>query len=297
MSDSTNSSLIQNIKNALPEFSTAFRQLANFILENTFAASSMGIEEISQKAEVSVATVNRFARQCGYAGYPQFRADLRSLFDKIFEPVEKIRSDNLRQADEQEIIQLSLEATARNIQEAQNTLPQNAITEALELILSARFIFVAGMGVSALHASFMVDCLEPYLPNKIREINGFCGAERAFRRTNMLTEQDLLIAITLPRYSKSTIELVDLAKKHGCKVLALTDEHTSPIVPLAETSLFIPSQHPVLYAANAAMMALIEAISSAVILKIKHSAFYAEQQTQIVLPYLYLPGDQNTKLK
>ena len=83
MSDAASSFLIQKIKDSLPEYSTAFRQLGNFILENTFAASTMGIEEISQKAEVSVATVNRFARQCGYTGYPQFRADLRSLFDKI----------------------------------------------------------------------------------------------------------------------------------------------------------------------------------------------------------------------
>ena len=262
--------LIQRIKDAQPDYSRAFKRLAGFILEQTFAVSTMGIEELAQGAGVSVATVNRFAHECGYSGYPQFRADLRSLFDKIFEPVEKIRSDSLRHVKENEIILRSLETSAQNIQKTLNILQESStsVEEAVDYILSAKSIFVVGMGVSALHASYMVECLEPFLPKKIREMNGFCGAERAFRRMSMLDQHDLIIAITLPRYSKSIVELLHLAKEKGCKILALTDEHVSPVVPLADISLFAPSEHPVLYAANAPLIALIEAISSAVVVRV-----------------------------
>ena len=295
--DTQHQNLIQRIKKAQTTYSRAFKQLAKLILDQTFVASTMSIEELAQAAGVSVATVNRFAHECGYVGYPQFRTELRGLFDKIFEPVEKVRSDTLRQSKEEDIIQNSLAVSAQNIQKAQHILQQSRISveKAVTSILSANNIFVAGMGVSALHASFMVDCLEPFLPKKIREMGGFCGAERAFRRMGMVDQQDLIIAITLPRYSKSIVELLYLAKAKGCKILALTDESVSPVVPLADITLFAPSEHPVLYASNASMIALIEAISSAIVLRVNQSADYIAQQTQNVLPYLYLPTDEQMK--
>lgn len=282
--------LVSQIKEALPTYTRAFKQLGSCILAHTFAVSSMNIEELAQAADVSVATVNRFVHDCGYEGYPQFRAALRSLFDHIFEPIEKARAP---QEGDQDIISRSFGNTIENLQRTWAMLDQNALNHAVDMMLASDNIFVAGMGVSALHASFLVDAIEPFLTqNHIKELSGFCGAERAFRRAAMFTEKDLLIAISLPRYSQSTIDLASLARRQGSKVLSLTDQPSSPLVPLSDETLLAASGHSVLYAANAPMVALIEALTVAITLRVDNLAELITRQTQTVLPYFYFSGSE-----
>ena len=286
----TSGNLILLIKEALPSYSRAFRQLAEYILAQTFAVSSMNIEELAQEAQVSVATVNRSAHECGYEGYPQFKAALRELFDRIFEPIEKAKA---LQGSAQDVIAQSLDNATENLARTKAMLDQNTLNNAVNMIMSSKSIYVAGFGVSALHASFLVDSMEPFLTQShIKELTGFCGAERAFRRVAMLTKKDLLITISLPRYSKSIIDLAFLACKQGCKILSLTDQPASPLVPLSNETLFAASSHPVLYATNAPMIALIEALTMAITQRIDNFAECVANQTQSVLPYFYLPGQE-----
>ena len=285
--------LFSHIRGALPTYSRAFKQLASYILAQAFAASSMSIEELAQAAGVSVATVNRFAHACGYDGYPQFKAALRNLFDRIFEPIEKARTP---QKNGQDVISQSFSNAIQNLQHTQATLDENALYRAADMILSSANIYVAGMGVSALHASFLVDALEPFLTkNHIKELAGLCGAERAFRRVAMFSPEDLLIAITLPRYSQSIIDLASLARKQKCKILSLTDQPSSPLIPFSDETLLASSNHPVLYATNVSMIALIEVLTMAITRRIDNFAQCIAKQTETVLPYFYIsrPEIQN----
>ncbi|WP_392565125.1 hypothetical protein RHO15_05755 [Utexia brackfieldae] len=84
------SNLIERIKKSQPELSKAYQHDAHIIINNTFLASSMTIDELVKESDVSVATVNRFVHHCGYSGYPYFRLAMRELFNKLFEPAEKL---------------------------------------------------------------------------------------------------------------------------------------------------------------------------------------------------------------
>lgn len=278
--------LFSQIKEALPAYPRAFKQLGGYILAQGFAASSMSIEELAQAAQVSVATVNRFAHECGFEGYVQFKAALRSIFDHIFEPIEKARTPR---GGEKNIALQSLDNSITNLQCTQKMLDCAALDHAIKLILSSTNVYVAGMGISTLHASFLVNAIEPFLSKThIQELSGFCGAERAFSRAAMFTSKDLLIAISLPRYSKSIVDLVSLVHKNKCRVLVLTDRPSSPLVPFADEALFAVSYHPVLYASNVTMMALIDVLTMALTSRISNFAECVASQTEAVLPYFYL---------
>lgn len=54
-------------------------------------------------------------------------------------------------------------------------------------------------------------------------------------------ENDVLIAITFPRYSTRTVEAVQVAKAKGAKVIAITDSTLSPIAPPADYALMARS--------------------------------------------------------
>ncbi|MDF3846207.1 SIS domain-containing protein, partial [Pseudomonas citronellolis] len=101
-------------------------------------------------------------------------------------------------------------------------------------------------------------------------------------------EGDLVIGIALPRYSRGIVELLGLARQRGCKVLALTDGPASPIATLADTALYAVAEHPLLYASNAGMVALIEALGAALAQHTGDSLEAISAQTERLLPYLYL---------
>lgn len=260
--------LISRIRDDFPSYSRAFKQLGSYVLTQTFAASSMNIETLAQAANVSVATVNRFAHECGCEGYAQFRYELRALFDRIFEPAENVC---VEQENAQNVITQSLDNMIENLDHMRATLDEQTLNNAVEMILASKSIFVAGFGVSAIHASFLMDSIEPFLTKShIKVLTDFCGPERAFRRAAMFTEKDLLIAITLPRYSQSITDLALVARKQGSKVLSLTDQLSSPLTPLSDEVLMVASKHPILYTANTPMVALIEVITMAIMRRVEN---------------------------
>lgn len=279
--------LLTRIARELPGYSRAFRQLGGYVLKNALNASGMSIDELAVAADVSVATINRFAHQCGFDGYPPFRNELRRLYESAYAPVEKLRLGLERDISEAGIVQESLDIAAENIRLSRQLLPGDAVQRAVDMIVDAAQVYVAGMGVSALHAAFTADCLDPYRAG-IKEVNGVGGTERALRRVSMMGANDLIIGIALPRYSRGIVDLLSLARERQAKILALTDSPVSPIAPLADVALFAASDHPLLYASNAAMIALIEGLGAAVAQRIGNSVEAIAEQTEHTLPYLYL---------
>lgn len=284
--------LIKHITEAMPTYSRAFTQLAEFILSKPFAASSMSIEELATAADVSVATVNRFAHDCGFHGYPLFRAELRAVFEKVFEPAEKLRNGSLQHCEEDEVMLASLDSLTANLEQTKHWLVQQSIKPIVARLLTVDRVFIVGMGVSALHATLMTEILEPFLETKVHALNSLGGPERAMRKISMLGEADMVIAISLPRYSKSILEMVHLAKTQGAYVVGLTDSPTSPLAGQTDVCLFAAAEQPVLYASSAPLIALIEGLCAAVALNVNQSAERLAQQTESVLPYLYLPTDK-----
>jgi len=72
------------------------------------------------------------------------------------------------------------------------------------------------------------------------------GNENAAYRLAAITDQDVLLAISLPRYSLDTLQLARFANARGAPVLAITDSPASPLTAIAEHGLFAPADHPVL---------------------------------------------------
>lgn len=287
MSDEPSHLLLGAIARARPGYSPAFRKLADFVLNNALAVSTMNIDELARAAGVSVATINRFAHRCGCDGYPPFRATLRKLYESAYAPVEKLRLGLARDIGAAGVVRESLDSAAGNIRRSHELLQDEQVRRAVELLANASQVYVAGLGVSAIHAAFAANCLEPFRAG-VKDLAAMGGVESALRRINVLRAGDLVIGIALPRYSRGIVELLGLARQRDCKVLALTDGPASPIAALADTALYAVAEHPLLYASNAGMVALIEALGAALAQHTGDSLETISAQTERLLPYLYL---------
>ena len=63
----------------------------------------------------------------------------------------------------------------------------------------------------------------------------------AFEQVVRVTEEDVVVAISFPRYSKKSYQVVDYAKGKGAHVISITDSLFAPIATISDTTLLVKS--------------------------------------------------------
>ncbi|WP_042695654.1 MurR/RpiR family transcriptional regulator [Azospirillum sp. B506] len=285
-------SLLIRMQNCQQQLPAALAKVGEWALAYPFRTATLKIGELAAAAEVSVASVNRYARFLGYEGFPEFREDLLRAFESTFAPVEKLRVAVQRDTSNAEIMRESLASDAGNIARTMDLLQPEQCEAAIRLIREARRIVALGLGDSAYLALFLADMLEPYVDN-VREAVEFAGTERNIRRLMTVKPGDLVIAITSPRYSRRTIEHLQLCRERGAKAIALTDAPDSPIVPLADVTLLAGADHGVRHSSPTGLMALIVALGTALSRSGPDSVGQAADVAERILPYLHVVSKSN----
>ena len=280
--------MAQRIARMLPTLSRSHRQVADYVLAHPLQAATLRIDELAAAAGVSVATANRFARALEFDGYPQFRAALVLGFETTLAPVEKLRSTLAQPATVADIFAASLEESQRNIDLTRQSIDAQSCTAAVAAILGARRICIVGFGTSSWLGGLLQRCLDPYC-SQVQLLASVEGSSYAARILSHLNASDLLIAIAFPRYFEDTVLLTRRAREAGVPVLALTDRVTSPLAPLGSIALYAHTESQYFSNSEAAVLALIEALCSAVAHGAKGSVKAAAQLAEAVLPWLHGP--------
>ncbi|MDQ8730096.1 MurR/RpiR family transcriptional regulator [Bradyrhizobium sp. LHD-71] len=256
--------LANRIATVYPSLSNGHRKAADFVLQNPLDTATMTIEGLAEKSGASTATVTRFVRALGYANYGEFRAALSEALKLAMAPVANMVDARSITASPFAALVGALKDEAANIEEAIAGLDETTVTRALAALLKAQRIFVVGMGASHHVASFLEDGLALYLDADVIFAASRGGPTHAMRHMLSAGPDDLVIAISMPRYSRSTVELCNFAKKRGTPVLALTDGLTSPLVPIADFALLAPARNRLLPNSPSAIFALADALVTAV---------------------------------
>ena len=90
------------------------------------------------------------------------------------------------------------------------------------------------------------------------------SASEMFEEIFRISDKDVLIAISYPRYSKRTKTAAEFAKKRGAKVIALTDSDIAPITAFADIKLFARSDMASFVDSLVAPLSIINALIVAV---------------------------------
>ena len=278
--------VLDRIAKAQPGLTRAHRQMAEHVLRNPFRAATLMIEEFAGEVGVSVATANRFARGLGFDGYPQFRAEMAKGYESTLAPVERLRHELQRPSSCLSTMAEALEEDLRNLEATRQSLSAEVCTRAVDLVLAARRVLVLGFGSSGYLAGLLQHGLDPYCA-AVQSLAQTGGPTHAARQLSRVEAGDLVIAIAFPRYLDDTVRLAALARHHGAKLLALTDDATSPLVPLADVVLYTRANRQFAAASNAAVLAMIEALCGAVAYRASDPLSAAQHLTQSVMPWLY----------
>jgi DNA-binding MurR/RpiR family transcriptional regulator len=282
--------VLQQVAAGIPAMPAAMQRMGQAVLAHPFRAATLNIDEFAGEVAVSIATANRFARALNFAGYPQFRAELARGFEAILAPVESLRSNLKQPTGTQQAMVASLRETVANLEHTLQALQHQPCEQAVSLIAEAEQVLTLGWGSSAYLAGVLQHELEP-LCSRVGSLAQAGGPSHAARQLVKRGPRDLLIALAFPRYVEDTIALTRLARERGVKVLALTDEPSSPLVPLADVTLYAHVSRQVAPTSNATVLALLEALVAALAHRTEGAVQRAEEMARGVLPWLQVaPG-------
>ena len=253
--------LLQLINSRMGEFSKGQRSIATYILEHYDRAAYMTASKLGAIANVSESTVVRFADELGFGGYPELQRALQELAKTHLTAAQRMDvADNLLQHDT--VLDKVLLGDAEKIRHTLDSLDRGAFNAAVDKIVRARNIYILGSRSSATLAGFLNFNFRMMFDN-VRYIEVASGGE-IFEQILDIGKEDVLIAISFPRYSKRTVRAVHYAHHAGADVISLTDSKQSPIAAECDQLLIAQSDMASFVDSLVAPLSIINAMIAAV---------------------------------
>lgn len=230
--------LLIEIERRMPTFSKGQRAIASYICDHYEKAAYMTASRLGAEVDVSESTVVRFANELGFSGYPELQDALRNLTKiklKSFQRMD-LTNDLFGEGD---IITARLLADTENIKQTLERIDREAFSAAVDKIVNAKNIYIIGVRSSSMLAGFLNFSFRMIFDN-IRFVQTTSSSEM-FEQIMHISEDDVMIAISFPRYSKTLVGAVNYAKQRSADIIALTDSSTSPIAQRADQVLLARS--------------------------------------------------------
>jgi len=200
-----------------------------------------------------------------FDGYPGLQKALQELIRSKLTIVQRLDVTRARMAEE-DVLKTVAAADINNIRHTLDNVDAAVFNETVDRIVAARHVYVFGAGSCKHLAGFLTHYLQMLLGGHVRRIAVASQAE-IFEEMLDLSEEDVVIGISFPRYSKKSVQTLHYAHTKGAGVIALTDSALSPIAPYAGCLLTAHSDMAAVVDSLVAPLSLINALIVAVSLK------------------------------
>lgn len=233
-----NHDLLKTIEEGLPSFSKGQKRIAEYILVNYDKAAYLTASRLSGIVGVSESTVVRFANELGFEGYPEFQHSLKALIRTRLTSFQRMEVTN-QIIGEGDVLEKVLTSDADRIRRTLESIDRESFEEAVEKIINANAIYILGVRSSSSLAGFLNHSFRMVFDN-VKLLQTTSGSEM-FEQLMPIKANDVLIAISFPRYSKRVINAVEFARTKDADVVAITDSINSPIAAQASQLLIAQS--------------------------------------------------------
>lgn len=240
--------------------SKGHKRIADFIKNNYEKASFMTAAKLGKTVGVSESTVVRFASHVGFDGYPELQKHLQELVKSHLTSVQRMEVAANRMGGD-DIINDAFAADAEMLKRTREGVSREDFFGSVAAINKAHKIYVLGSRSSASLASFASFYLN-YLCDNVVLIDTSSTSEM-FEQMFRISEQDVCIAISFPRYSNQTINALSFAKSRGATIISITDGEMSPIAHYATYLLVAESSMVSFVDSLVAPLSLINALIAA----------------------------------
>ena len=245
-------------------FSKGQRLIAKYITESYDKAAFMTASKLGKKVGVSESTVVRFAVELGYDGYPSMQKAIQEMVLNRLTSVQRIEVANDRM-EGQDVVSTVLHADAEKLRQTEDLLDRQEFSKAVQAILDTDRVYILGVRSAAPLAQFLGYYLN-YMSTNIHVVTT-SGEGEMFEKIVAIKPEDVVVAISFPRYSSAPVKAAQYCRAAGATVIGLTDSRLSPLGQSADFVLEAKSDMVSLVDSLVAPMSVINALIVAIAAK------------------------------
>ena len=253
--------ILTTIHNRRDTFSKGQKRIADYITSSYDKAAFLTASKLGKIVNVSESTVVRFAVELGFDGYPTMQKALQEMVRNKLTSVQRIEAITDRYG-KQDVVSMVLHADIESIRMTGEALDRNVLDQAVEAIVNAKNIYIIGVRSSAAIAMY----LNFYFRNIFKNVKliSDSATSEMIEQMHHISEEDVVIGISLPRYSSRTVKLMEFAQDSGAKVIVVTDSSDAPAAKCAHYVLTAKSDMVSVVDSLVAPMSLINALIVAI---------------------------------
>ena len=228
--------IITQIQTQYNFFTSVEKRIADLILKSPSEFITYSTAKVAKLCNVSQGSINNFSAKFTNAGFSFLKLEISRCIslENNFEVSLAEENGTYHRVMQRKIRQ--------DISALCNTLEINNnenLKKAVDLILSANKIELFGIYQSGLIAKSL------YF--KLTELKTACSFSDEITiypiRSALLTDKDLVIAISISGKTNQIVEAVQTAKKNGARVIVITSNQFSPLANLSDVVLLTTSGH------------------------------------------------------
>ena len=247
--------LLQRLNHSGKRLSKSHRRIAECIVTHYDKAAFMTASKLGEYVGVSESTVVRFAAALGYDGFPQLQKALQELIRHRLTATQRLEMTG--DMGHAQVLNKVLKTDIQNIRTTLDELDLATFDAVIESILQARNLYVLGLRASAPLAEFFGHYLNFIFPN-VHTVTS--GVSDVFEQIARISDEDVLIGISFPRYTSHTVKAMKFARSRGATLIAITDGPLSPLHAEANLCLMAKSDMASFVDSLAAPISLINAL-------------------------------------
>jgi DNA-binding MurR/RpiR family transcriptional regulator len=246
------------IRSRFEDFSRSQKDVAQYIVDHLDEAAFQTAEELARRASTSSSTVVRFSQALGFEGFPELQQAARDEYRR--RPAggdPQLAATPLFSLDQTEF-EGALAADHVNVEDTAHKLSRSDVEAAIDAIVTAEKVLIAGTDQMAFFASYLRHLL--MLLDLRAEIVA-SPSQEALGRLSRIDEQTLVIGLSAGRPHPLITRTMKLARHRKAPTLAITDATLSEVARLARIRLYYSSNTPAFVRSHTALLSLIQALA------------------------------------
>ncbi|MDN3559727.1 MurR/RpiR family transcriptional regulator [Vreelandella neptunia] len=255
--------LLDRLRERLEELNRSERKVANVILEDPTVATSLSIASLAQAASVSEPTVNRFCRNFGAKGYPDFKIKLaQSLAGGTPYVTRAVEPGDTATQYTHKIFG----ATIAALDEAQREIDMGAVERMVDYLTQAKQIHIFGLGASGAVAQ---DAQHKFFRFNL-PVMAYIDVLMQRMVAAACHTGDVVVIISYTGRTRELVDIARLARDAGAVVLGITAPN-SPLSSECTATLEVATpedtDHYMPMTSRVIQLTLIDALATGVTLR------------------------------
>ena len=228
-------SRLNSLSAQLDSLTAADRQIAQFIIDNPNEMLAMSSAALAEATGRSQSSVVKFSQKLGYGGYQQLKLAVNKAEALEWHAPGGVIHGTIDASDSYvTILQKLIGSKLLSMRETLAANNEHTIDRALDALVNARKVQLAGVGASSLVAKDFSYKLLKLGRTALIDSDSHIQISNA----SALNEADVLLALSHSGRSLEPLRIAEVAKKRGATVISMTGLHPNPLLDLADIHLF-----------------------------------------------------------